>query len=94
MIVVGGVLVVVGNIFYQTATSRESKARLANDARTILLPEIQRNSALVSSLKSSLADNKLSFEMFDVTAWETISKGGLLLGLKPEETTNSYKFTA
>jgi hypothetical protein len=87
MIVIGGGVAVVGNIFYQTATSREAKERLANDARTILLPEIRRNSALVSSMQSALATGSVPFQMFDVTAWEAISKGGLLLGLKSEEIT-------
>ena len=39
-------------------------------------------------MQSTLEARTVPVEKFDVTAWETISKGGLLLGLKPTEITN------
>jgi hypothetical protein len=85
LIVIGGIMVVVGNIEYPRARAREDKQRLANDARTILLPEMKRNSEIVLSMQSALEARHVPMEKFDVTAWETISKGGLLLGLEQSE---------
>lgn len=88
LIVIGGAVAVIANTLYPLAKAREAKERLASDARTILLPEIKRNSEIVLSMQSTLDARNVPVEKFDVTAWETISKGGLLLGLKPAEITN------
>jgi hypothetical protein len=87
MIVVGGAVAVISNTLYPIAKSNEAKTRLAKDSRSILFPEIQRNSALVSNIQSQLQAGTFPLQTFDVTAWETISKGGLLLGLDPDEIT-------
>lgn len=88
LIVIGGAVAVISNTLYPLAKARETKERLASDARTILLPEIKQNSEIVLSMQSTLEARIASVEKFDVSAWETISKGGLLLGLKPTEITN------
>jgi hypothetical protein len=90
MIVIGGAVAVFANALYPLAKAREAKYRLASDARTILLPEVKRNADLGLSMQGSLAEGKLilPLQKFDVTAWETISKGGLLLGLEPAEIVN------
>ena len=87
MIVVGGAMAVIANTLYPLAKAREGRERLASDARAILLPEVKRNSELVLSIEAILAANNIPLQKFDVTAWETISKGGLLLGLEPAEIT-------
>lgn len=86
----GGAVAVFANALYPLAKAREAKYRLASDARTILLPEVKRNADLGLSMQGSLAEGKLilPLQKFDVTAWETISKGGLLLGLEPAEIVN------
>jgi hypothetical protein len=87
MIVVGGAMAVIANTLYPLARAQEARERLANDARTILLPETKRNSALVVTMQGALETGGLIPLTLDVTAWEPISKGGLLLGLKPDEIT-------
>ncbi len=88
LIVIGGAVAVIANTLYPLAKAREAKERLASDARAILLPEIKRNSEIVLAMQSILEARTVPVEKFDVTAWETISKGGLLLGLEPTEITN------
>jgi hypothetical protein len=87
MIALGGLVAVVANTLYPLARAEEAKARIARDARALLLPEIQRNATLVTTIQSNLKACGAPLLIFDVTAWETISKGGLLLGLKPDEIT-------
>src|SRR3979409_680755 len=82
LIVIGGGVVVIANTLYPLARAQETKEKLANDARAIISPEIKSNLALVGQIQT--AGNVLA-QKFDVTAWETISKGGLLLGLKSDE---------
>ncbi len=87
MIVLGGAMAVIANTLYPLAKAHEARDRLASDARTILLPEIKRNSELVASMQPALTAGTIPLQKFDVTAWETISKGGLLVGLDPTEIT-------
>ena len=87
MILAFGALTVFATTYYPVVRAEETRRRLANDARALLLPEIQQNSALLPSIKTALSSDDLSFVMFDITAWEAISKGGLLLGLEPAEIT-------
>jgi hypothetical protein len=53
-----------------------------------LLPELEQNLKLIVEMQDALSRNEISIKKLDVAAWETISKGGLLLGLKPEEITS------
>jgi hypothetical protein len=85
ILVFAGAVAVIANALYPVAKAQEAKERLARDARTILLPELDRNATLLASIQTDLAKGTIPPRMFDVTAWETISKGGLLLGLDPDE---------
>jgi sensor domain CHASE-containing protein len=85
LIVVGGGVVVIANTLYPLARARETKEQLANDARAIISPEIKGNLALVGQFQTALEAGNMPNQKFDVTAWETISKGGLLLGLKSDD---------
>jgi len=94
VILISGAFAVGANIWYQAAKAREAKADLASNAKAILLPEVKRNGDLISSMQAALTKGQVPLEKFDVTAWETISKGGLLLGLDPAETNkflNAYR---
>ncbi len=93
MIVIGGVVVIVANSFYPIAKDKEAKERLAKDTRSILLPEVRSNLVLIPTIRSALEAGQIPLTRFDVATWETVSKGGLLLGLKPDEITkflNAY----
>jgi hypothetical protein len=88
LIVVGGVAALMGNSVYPSAREREAKERLAHDAKAILMPEIQRNKAVVADIQKVLAESKYPWHfLLEVGAWQAVSNGGLLVGLKPEETT-------
>lgn len=85
VIVLGGLMAVIGNTLYPLAREHESKFRLATEAKAILQPEIDRNLKLAALMKAALNSNSISISRLNVTAWETISKGDLLLGLEPSE---------
>ena len=85
LIIIGGAVVVVANTLYPLARAQETKEKLATDARAIISPEIKSNLALVGQFQTGLGNGNALVQKFDVTAWETISKGGLLLGLKSDE---------
>lgn len=85
LIIIGGAVVVVANTLYPLSKAQEDKAKLAADAKAILLPEIKRNAQLVTGIEQTLSSGQIPLTELDVTAWETISKGGLLLGLKAED---------
>jgi hypothetical protein len=87
LIVFDGAVVVIANTFYPLAKAQEAKERLASDARAILMPEIRGNATFATTMRAAREENNIPLGKFDVTAWETVSKGGLLLGLKPEEIT-------
>ncbi len=90
-IVGGGAIVVLANTAYQTASEREKKAELAEEANSILEPELQSNKALLDKSRWLVAHSGVSFDDFSVSSWETISKGGLLLGLKSDRTRKLLK---
>jgi hypothetical protein len=85
MILIGGALAVGGTTLYPGAREREAKERLARDARAILLPEIEANIDIASKMQARLAEGKVPSFTLNVAAWQTISGGGLLIGLKSEE---------
>ena len=88
LIVFGGSLAVVGNILYPLAREQEKRMRLADDAWIILQPELKRNKQLATDMQSELPKGTVDTRKFDVSAWETISKGGLLLGLNATDVRN------
>ena len=86
VVVAAGALAVAANSYYPLAKEREARERLARNAKAILLPEIQRNEKIVSDMQKILPEG-IPMATLDVAAWQTVSSGGLLTGLKPEETT-------
>ena len=91
LIVLGGIMVVVCNLAYPLARERETKERLARDALALLMPEIRQNEAIVANMQELATRNEIPSGTLDVAAWQTISSGGLLSGLKPEEATKLLK---
>jgi hypothetical protein len=87
IIVGGGIIVVAANSLYPIAKEREAKERLAQDAKTILLSEVESNAQLVKFELDLITKGQVNDAQLSVSAWETVSKGGLLLGLKPVEIT-------
>jgi hypothetical protein len=85
IIVIGGAVAVVGNTLYPLAREQEKRARLADDAWAILQPELETNKNLAAEMSAELEKGTVDTRKFDVSAWETVSKGGLLLGLKPTD---------
>jgi hypothetical protein len=88
VIAVGGFLVVWGNIQYPIAREREKNARLANDAWAILQPELQQNKKLANEMSDGIKNNRFDTQKFSVSAWETVSKGGMLTALKAQDIHN------
>jgi hypothetical protein len=70
------------------AREQEKRARLAEDAWVILRPELERNKQLAIDIQSELPKGTVDTREFYVSAWETISKGGLLLGLNATDVRN------
>ncbi len=84
-ILVGGAMVVVGNIYYTLSRDKEDKQTLAREARAVLVPEIERNLKVLGKTDSEFDQRHIPFETFSTAAWETVSKGGLLQGMGGEE---------
>jgi len=85
-LVVGGAIVVLANTIYLSASEREKKAELAEEANSILEPELQSNNKALPYMLWLVANSGVSFDDFSVSSWEAISKGGLLLGLESDRT--------
>ena len=84
-IFVFGGLAVLATAAYPVVSAREDKERLARDAKTILLPEIEENKNLVASMQTSLTPNAILTRMLETAAWQAISNGGLLIGLNSDQ---------
>lgn len=80
-LIVFGVLALAANAAYPVVKEREAKEKLAQSAKEILAPEIKRNTEVLATIEQDLSSGKLMGSKFDVAAWETVSKGSLLLGL-------------
>jgi hypothetical protein len=78
VVALGGFLVVVGNIQYPISREQEKKARLANDAWAILLPELQDNRKIAADTLTYFDNNQVNLAKLKSSSWETISKGGML----------------
>ena len=81
--VAAGLIAVVANSFYPGVKDAEKKAALGANAIAILAPELASNKERVDEDKRIINNGWTGtyIEDFDVSAWEAISKGGLLLGL-------------
>lgn len=80
LIVIGAIVVAISNIQYNRAREAENKVMMAKQALELLQPELQRNYEYLKKQK----DQNLSFTIeapFEVSAWETVSRSDLLLGL-------------
>jgi hypothetical protein len=87
MILVGGALAASGVTLCPAASAREDKARLAHDAKAILSPEIEANKKIVELMQTEITPNTIPTNVLEVSAWQTVSNGGLLVGLEPSQTT-------
>jgi hypothetical protein len=90
-----GVVAVAANTFYPGVKEAEKKAALGKNAVAILSPELTSNRELLDEDKRIINNGWSSFDVFDVSAWEAISRGGLLLGLDSDyvnKILNIYKF--
>ncbi len=85
IVIMSGAVAVLTNAWYPILKEKEQNLKLSKNAWDILRPEIKQNRDIVARMKSLLDNNKESFETLNVSAWETVSKGGLLIGLEPEE---------
>jgi hypothetical protein len=88
LILFGGALAAFGVTLYPAASAREDKASLAHDAKAILLPEIEVNKKVAASMQAQLTPNTIPTSALEVSAWQTVSSGGLLAGLEPSEVTS------
>jgi hypothetical protein len=89
---IAGAIAVAANSLYPLAKDREAKERLGREARALLLPEIQQNATIASNMQKGMTQGISPAGMLQVAAWQTVSSGGLLTGLSPEETTKLLKF--
>jgi hypothetical protein len=58
---------------------------MARQALALLQPELGRNYSLLSKIRATTGENKIPFETFDTTAWQTVAGSDLLLGLNNGE---------
>jgi hypothetical protein len=87
VIIIGGIAIVLANSYYPIAKEREATTRLAQDAKSILLAEVRTNLTVLTAMQDAMKEQRIRDAQFSVSAWETVSRGGLLLGLKPDEIT-------
>jgi hypothetical protein len=87
IVIVSGAVAVFANAWYPTLKEREQNLKLSKNAMDILRPEIKQNREIAARMKSLFESNKESFETLNVSAWETVSRGGLLVGLEPDKVT-------
>ena len=86
MLVSGGAIAVVGSTLYPIARANEQKVQLAKDAKSLLLPEIERNTALFEGLKDIMLNKGAVLDVnLETAAWEVVSRGSLVSGFKSED---------
>lgn len=85
VVAIGGFLVVMGNIGYPVAREREKKAQLANDAWSILLPELTDNRKIAADTITDLDNNQVNFTKLKASSWEAVSKGAMLLSFNSRD---------
>jgi len=83
----GAGIVAIGNSQYQLSREKEKKHEAAIQATNLLIPELQTDLYLVRRMQHLLErqSSELSIDSFSMTAWETVSKGDLLIELEPEK---------
>lgn len=86
-IALGGAVATLAVTLYPAASAREDKARLAKDARSILSPEIEANKKLAYAIQTEVTPNTIPKDILETAAWQTVSAGGLLVGLEPSQIT-------
>ena len=87
-ILVGGLLVALGNINYNSAKDRERGKSASEKALSILGEEFRRNLPRIKSARASLAGNSVPTVAFETTAWDVVSNSGLLTNLDPDTLSN------
>lgn len=87
VIVLSGAVAVTANTLYPHVKSEEDKSRLAKDAKAIVLPEVQQDLTIAIAYLKTLQSGDMPTYTLQTTAWETVSRGGLLLGLSSQEIT-------
>ena len=80
-ILLGVSLVARANIQYPRARDTEKKQAVARQSRMLLQPELERNSQLLAEMLKALESSGITVDAFDTTAWQTVSRSDLLLGL-------------
>ncbi len=85
VVATGGFLVVMSNIGYPVAREREKKAQLANDAWSILLPELADNLKVAVETLAYLDKNQVNLTKSKSSSWEAASKGAMLLSVNSRD---------
>jgi len=84
-IIFGVSLAALANIQYARARDAEKKTVAAQQARSLLDPEVRRNGERLDQMLQALDKDQIPLDAFDTTAWQTVSRGDLLLGLPSED---------
>jgi hypothetical protein len=85
MIFIGVLLVAWANIEYPHAREKEKRKAAAEQARSLLEPELRRNRQRLDEMSQALDKGNIPLDAFDTTAWQTVSRGELLFGLPSKE---------
>jgi hypothetical protein len=88
VVAIGGFLVVMGNISYPVAREREKKAQLADDAWSILLPELADNRKIAAETLTYFDNNQVNLTKLKSSSWEAVSKGAMLLSFDSRDMLN------
>jgi hypothetical protein len=80
----GGGLVAIANVNYNRALETENNTAKAKQAQEFLGAELRQNQDLLTEIDAA-APQAIPLAAFDTTAWQTVSSGGLLLGLPSSE---------
>ena len=71
----------------QEARDRETETQemLAAEARSVPEPEVTGNLTLIDTIESKLTPTQTPFERLQTAAWQTVSAGELVRGLRGED---------
>jgi hypothetical protein len=83
-ILLGVVLVALGNIMYASARDHERGVAASEKASQLLSFEMQRNLDRIVGLRANLQQSQVSSISLETTAWDIVSKSGLLTNLEPD----------
>jgi hypothetical protein len=79
--VLGAGIVAVANIQYQRTRESEQMLERAQQAMSILRPELEFNLKTAKGFQSRIPEGKIDLPAFDTSAWAAVSHGDLLRGL-------------